>query len=533
MSRSPVPSPLAGEGGPKGRMRGLPRRRRRDPSSVGFADTFSRRGRRAVTAAIAALALAGCIDLAPRYHRPAEPTPAVFPTGPAYAPPSAAVQPVVGWRDFFSDAKLKTVIDEALANNRDLRIAVANIAAARAQYQVQRSNLFPHLNANAGAVFGQFPAGSSSGFGGGTGTGGGTVPSGAASPFTEHQYNIGLGVSAFELDLFGRLRDLSKAAQEAYFATREGRDAAQITLIGEVAADYVTLASDRSLLKIAEDTVASGGKTLDLTRARFGGGIASALDVAQAQTVVQQARFDVARLTTQVAQDRNALELVVGAPVADALLPDEIGAPVVVLSRLPAGLTSAVLLRRPDVLQAEDQLRGANANIGAARAAFFPTISLTGSGGLTSTALSTLFRGAAATWTFAPSITQPIFDFGANRGNLNLAKAQRDLAVATYEKAVQTAFREVADALAQRGTIDAELAAQRALVAAALDSLTLANARYQAGADTYLNALIAQRTYYAAQQTLVTTELTQATNLVTLYTALGGGLDAASEPGQS
>nr|MDQ2860801.1 efflux transporter outer membrane subunit [Pseudomonadota bacterium] len=455
----------------------------------------------------------------------AQPTPAAFPTGPAYAPPGGAVQPVVGWRDFFSDPKLKTVIDEALANNRDLRIAMADVAAARAQYQIQRSNLYPHLNAQAGATFGQFPSGST--FGGG---GGGT--SRGASPFTEHQYNVGLGVSAFELDLFGKLRNLSRAAQDQYFATREARDLAQIILIDEVAGDYITLASDRSLLEIAEDTVINGGKTLDLTRARFGGGIASQLDVSQAQTIVEQARFDVARLTTQVAQDRNALELLVGAPVTDDLLPTRIGVPVVVLSRLPAGLSSAVLLRRPDVLQAEDQLRGANANIGAARAAFFPAISLTGSGGLTSTALSTLFRGAAATWTFAPSITQPIFDFGANRGNLNLAKAQRDLAVATYEKAVQTAFREVADALAQRGTIDTQLAAQRALVAAAQDSLTLANARYQAGADTYLNALIAQRTYYAAQQTLVTTELTQATNLVTLYTALGGGLDTAPGAGR-
>ncbi len=514
-------------------MRGFPRLRRRDPSSVGGAcprpglrpgpgaDTFSRKGRRGAVAALAALFLAGCIDLAPRYHRPAQPTPAAFPTGRAYAPPSATVQPVLGWRDFISDPKLKTVIDEALANNRDLRIAMANIAAARAQYQVQRSNLYPHLNAQAGATFGQFPSGSTIGGGGGGGT------SRGASPFSEHQYNVGLGVSAFELDLFGKLRNLSRAAQDQYFATREARDLAQIILIDEVAGDYITLASDRSLLKIAEDTVINGGKTLNLTRARFGGGIASELDVSQAQTIVEQARFDVARLTTQVAQDRNALELLVGAPVTDELLPTQIGAPVVVLSRLPAGLSSSVLLRRPDVVQAEDQLRGANANIGAARAAFFPTISLTGSGGLTSNALSTLFRGAAATWTFAPSITQPIFDFGANRDNLNLAKAQRALAVATYEKAVQTAFREVADALAQRGTIDRELAAQRALVAAAMDSLTLANARYQAGADTYLNALIAQRTYYAAQQTLVTTQLIEATNLVTLYTAFGGGLDAA------
>ncbi|HEX2816925.1 MAG TPA: efflux transporter outer membrane subunit, partial [Phenylobacterium sp.] len=427
---------------------------------------------------------------------------------------SGAVQPVVGWRDFFSDPKLKAVIDEALANNRDLRAAVANIAAARAQYQVQRANLYPHLSAQAGATFGQEPESVVTG-----GTGGGE--------FTEHQYNVGVGVSAYELDLFGKLRNLSRAAQDQYFSTRQARDAAQITLVSQVAADYLALASDRSLLKIAADTVVSGGQTLDLTRARFEAGVASGLDVAQARTIVEQARFDVARLTTQVAQDRNALELVVGAPVGDDLLPAAIGAPVVVLSRLPAGLTSAVLLRRPDVLQAEEQLEGANANIGAARAAFFPSITLTGSGGLISTALSSLFTAGAATWSFVPAISQPIFDAGANRGNLALAKAQRDLAIDTYEKSVQTAFREVADALAQRGTIDTQLAAQRGLVDAAQVSMNLADARYQRGADTFLNALIAQRSYYAAQQTLVATQQTEATNLVTLYTALGGGLDAA------
>ena len=471
--------------------------------------------RRATLAGLAAAAamLTGCIDLAPRYHRPPEPTPATFPPGPAYAPPSASVQPVVGWRGFFADAKLEAVIDEALSNNRDLRAAVARIAVARAQYQVQRAELFPHLNAGAGATIGQEPA---------------SVIAGQAVPgegeVNIHQYSVNAGVSAYELDLFGKLRDLSRAALEQYFSTRAARDAAQITLVGQVAADYLTLASDLSLLKIAEDTVTSGGKTVDLTRARHAAGVASGLDVAQAQTIVEQARFDVARLTTQVAQDRNALDLLVGAPVAEALQPAGLGSPVVVLSRLPAGLTSTVLLRRPDVLAAEHQLRAGDANIGAARAAFFPSITLTGSGGLISNSLSALFQGAAATWTFAPTLTQPIFDAGANRGNLALARAQRDLAIDAYEGAVQTAFREVADALAQRGTIDAELAAQRGLVAAADASLRLANARYAQGADTFLNALIAQRAYYAARQTLVTTEQIEATNLVTLYTALGGGL---------
>ena len=462
-------------------------------------------------------ALGGCIDLAPTYHRPASPTPASFPTGPAYAPaPSVATAPT-GWRDFFSDPKLRAVIEAALANNRDLRIAVANIAAARAQYHVQRAALFPTIGASATANYSQEPL---------SVVAGGAVAPGQSSVYNERLYSLGAGVTNWQLDLFGKVRDMTKAAQDQYFATRQARDAAQITLVGEVATDYLTLSSDRSLLAIAQATFTSGKASLDLTQARLNAGVASALDVEQAQTTVQQARYDVARLTTQVAHDRNALELVVGAPVADSDLPDALDGEVVVLTSLPAAVSSSVLLDRPDVLQAEDVLRGANASIGAARANFFPSISLTGSGGLTSLALSTLFKGASATWSFAPTVSQTIFDFGANKGNLAYAKAERDVDVAQYEKAIQTAFREVADALAQRGTIDEQVAAQDALTDASHQSLILATARYERGADTYLNVLIAQRTYYAAQQTLVTTRLTRSLNHVTLYGALGGGLDA-------
>jgi multidrug efflux system outer membrane protein len=337
-------------------------------------------------------------------------------------------------------------------------------------------------------------------------------------------YSLTAGVSAYQLDLFGKLRDQSRAAQDQYFATQAARDAAQITLVSEVAGDYLTLGSDRALLKIAQNTLASSSESLNVIRRRFEAGIDNQLDIAQADTTVQQARFDVARLTTQVAQDRNALELVVGAPVSDDLLPAGVGEPVAVLDQLPEAVSSSVLLQRPDVAQAEDQLKAANANIGAARAAFFPNISLTGSGGLTSLALSTLFKGASSTWSFAPSVSQTLFDASANRGNLDYAKAQRDIRLASYEKAIQTAFREVADALAQRGTIDEQIAAQRALTAAAADSLRLATARYERGSDTYLNVLVAQRTLYAAQQTLVAAELAKSANLVTLYTSLGGGL---------
>ncbi len=465
----------------------------------------------------ATVLLTGCIDLAPSYHRPAQPTPAAFPNGPAYQPAAAQPEGVVGWRDFFSDPKLKAVIEQALANNRDLRVAVANIAAARAQYHVQRAALLPTVKAQAAATYGQEPT---------SVIAGGAVPSGTASTYNERLYSLTGGVSAYQLDLFGKIRNLSRAAQDQYFATRAARDAAQITLVSEVAADYLVVGSDRALLAIARDTLKSGTETLDITKHRFAFGVASQLDVSQAETIVQQARFDVARLTTQVAQDRNALDLVVGAPVEDQMLPAGIGDPVVVLERLPATVNSSVLLERPDVIEAEDQLRAANANIGAARAAFFPSISLTGSGGLTSLALSTLFRGASQTWTFAPTVGQTLFDAGANRGNLAYARAQRDVGVANYEKAIQTAFREVADALAQRGTIDEQIGAQQALTGAAADVVRLSTVRYEHGSDTYLAVLIAQRTLYSARQTLVASQLARSANLVTLYAALGGGLNA-------
>jgi multidrug efflux system outer membrane protein len=355
--------------------------------------------------------------------------------------------------------------------------------------------------------------------------GGGGVTQRGSTELNQKLFNFG-AVTAWQLDLFGKLRDMTRAAQEQYFAARQARDEAQLVLVDEIATDYLTLRDDQALLGIARATLASGQASLDLTKHRLDAGVASALDVTQAQTIAEQARFDVARLTTQVAQDRNALELVVGAPVAGADLPGDLDGEVVVLGNLPGAVSSRVLLTRPDVVQAEDALKAANANIGAARASFFPQISLTASGGLTSLALSSLFKGAAATWSFAPALTQPIFEGGANLAGLELAKGQRDLAVAQYEKVIQTAFREVADALAQRGTIEEQVAAQAALSEAARQALTLAQARYQRGADSYLNVLIAQRTYYAAQQTLVTARLAKSLNLVTLYGVLGGGLDS-------
>ena len=496
--------------------------------------------------------LQGCATLAPKYVRPTPPVPAAFPQGAAYAPAEPAPRPAaeLAWRDFIIDPKLRALEALALANNRDLRVAVLNVAASHAQFRVQRADLFPEVDASATALYEHTPFGfgSISGAGGigasstsGAATGGSTTGStgtaGSASGSTGvggitatsssefvRLYTVGLGVSSYELDLWGRVRSLTKQAFEQYLSTDQARRAAQISLISEVATDYLTYAADLEHLDIAKDTLGADTKTLDLTKARFNGGIASQLDVRQAETAVDQARSDVANYTTVLAQDANAVTLLVGAPIPAELLPSAIGDTLPVLADVPAGVSSSVLLDRPDVLQAEHQLKAYNANIGAARAAFFPTVELTGSGGTTSLSFANLFGAGSGTWTFTPAITLPIFDAGRNAANLRLAKVQKDTALAQYDKAVQTAFREVADALARRGTIDEQLAAQEALVQAASGSLGLSTARYQRGTDTYLNTLTSQVSLYTARQNLTTTRLTRATNLVTLYQTLGGGV---------
>jgi len=461
-----------------------------------------------VMATVAAALLTGCATLEPRYHRPAAPVPVNFPTGPAYPAPGDA--PLPDWRAVFPDPKLQAVIEQSLANSRDLRVAVGQLEAARAQYHVQRAALLPTVDASASATYAREYTGLPPAFGS------------AYERTTE--YSASLGTTSYEVDLFGRLRSLSKAARETYLATDEARRATQITLVGSVATDYLTLASDESLLEAARQTVISGQSNLDLANRRLQGGIASALDVANAETIVDQAKDDVARYTTQVAQDRNALDLVVGAVVAAEDLPSGIDDPAARVGVVPEALNSSVLLRRPDVLEAEHTLRSANANIGAARAAFFPSISLTGSGGSTTMSLSSLFAPGTGVWSFGPTITLPIFDGGKNKGNLDYARAEDRIDVAQYEKAIQTAFREVADALAQRGTIADRLRAQQGLVKAAADSLKLSQALYARGSDSYLDVLTSQRTYYAAQQSLIAVQLTAATNVVTLYKVLGGGL---------
>ena len=476
---------------------------------------FGRIGRMGAALGLTTLLLGGCLSLDPAYQRPALPTPAAFPNLPTDAAGQAAAQ--TGWRDFFIDPKLRSVVELGLANNRDLRVAIENIAAARAQYRVQRSDLLPTVNASANAAYARQPLTSAT-------TGGAGAGAGAPTHFNEHQYTLSAGVSNYELDLFGRVQSLSRAALQQYLSTEEARRASQISIISEIAADYLTLASDQSLLAVANNTLVSSRASLDLTEKRFNGGVASQLDVSQAQSLVQQARADAASQTAAVGQDRAALDLVVGAPVPDDLLPTGIEPEPALLTTLAPGLPSDVLLARPDVLEAEHALRAANARIGAARAAFFPSISLTGSAGSTSPELSGLFKGPASTWSFTPTISLPIFDGGANRGNLDYAKAEQRVAVAQYEKAIQSAFRDVAAALARRATIDEQIAADEEGVRAATSAYTLSNARYERGADTYLNALIAQRTLYQAQQALVGARLIRENNIVSLYTALGGGV---------
>lgn len=459
--------------------------------------------------AIGVLTLLGACNMQPTYNRPAPAVPQGWPAGDAYLRQSEAALPSVSYRDIFRDPHLQAIIERALANNQDLRVALANVASARAQARVAKADIFPQLNGTGRSTTTHSGALSSNATPGGGGQ-------------TSRNYAVQAGISSFEIDLFGRLQSLNDAAFDEYLGTEAALRAARLTLVAEVANAYLTLASDRSLLAIATDTEASAARSVELTGARLKGGIAPRTDLRQAETVLEQARADKAQLTAQIAQDRNALELLVGAKVDDGDLPPSIEAVDGLLSELPAGLDSQILLRRPDVVQAEYGLRAANARIGAARAAFFPTITLTSFAGLASSTLSNLFTGGAFSWQVAPQATLPIFDAGRNAGNLQYAKAQRDLATAQYQKAIQSAFTDVADALARRGTIDDQYKANSASVDAASDTLTLTDALYKHGINSYLDLLVAQRTLYQSRQTLAATRLARALNLVALYRSLGG-----------
>jgi multidrug efflux system outer membrane protein len=464
--------------------------------------------RRAATVVLASIVLAGCATLAPEYHRPPAPIPGAWPAGAAYGAPTDA--PVRDWQDVFPDPKLRRVIALALANSRDLKVAIAQIQASRAQYHVQRAALLPTIDASATPSLGRSFTG--------------LPPSqgGAYQNYTD--YSVSAGTTAYELDLFGRIRSLSRAALESYLATDAARRSTQISLIAEVATDYLTYAADSSQLAVSRDTVKTTQANVDLARQRLAGGIASQLDVDSAETIVEQAKDDVARYTTQVAQDLNALDLAVGAQVSPEDLPTGVDDLAARVGPAPSAIGSEILLQRPDVVEAEHTLKSANANIGAARAAYFPKILLTGSGGTESASLGGLFAPGSGVWSFGPSISIPIFDGGALRGNLDLARAQERIDVAQYEKAVQTAFREVADSLAQRGTIAERLRALHGQVAAAEGALKLARALYLQGSDSYLDVLNAERTFYAAEQSLIAVQLIDQTSIVTLYKVLGGSL---------
>lgn len=448
--------------------------------------------------------MAGCTSLAPTYERPAAPVPATYAPSPAAGPADSAAVP---WQTFFTDTRLKGLIELALANNRDLRVAVLKIEQARASYRVQDAQRLPSVTAGGSGSHARTPADL-------TGTGTAAV---------SHQYSANLGVSAFELDLFGRVRSLSTQALESYLATEEARRTTHISLVAEVATAYLTWSADLDRLALARDTLRSQSESYALTEARFKKGYDSELSLRQLQTSVESARADVARYVGQVAQDRNAMELLLGVPVPEALTPQALSALPDALPELPPGLPSELLQRRPDLLDAEHQLKASTANIGAARAAFYPRISLTGSAGTSSAELSNLFKGGSGAWSFAPQISLPIFDAGTNQANLDSAKAARDISLAQYEKAIQTAFKEVSDALVLRESIKDQLSAQRAYAEASEASFRLSDARYTRGIDGYLSVLDAQRTVYSARQTVITTRLSQLTNGVTLYKALGGG----------
>ena len=457
---------------------------------------------------IVAAVLSACTSMAPNYERPSGAVSAAWPTGAAYvAEGSTASTAQIPWQSFVLDARLRQVIEQALADSRDLRQAAASVESARAQYRVQRAEALPSVDAGMSATRSR-SLGSGAGFSG-------TLDS--------KQYTANVGVSAWELDLFGRLRSLSDAALESYFASEEAMRATRVSLIAETASAWLALAADRNQLRLAQQTAESAQRSMALTRKRLEAGVASRVDLHQAETVYQQARSDIASTTTAIAQDRNALELLVGGAIDDALLPDQLPAIESVFAPVAAGLSSTVLLDRPDVLQAEHNLKSANADIGAARAAFFPTLSLTASTGVASSALSSLFDSHTGVWSLAPSLSLPIFSGGANRANLADSKAQKASYVAAYELAVQTAFKEVADSLARSGTMSEQLDAQSALVEAAGKSEMLARARYTKGVDTFLNALDSQRTLYSAQQTLISTQLTALDNRLSLYRAIGGG----------
>ena len=453
--------------------------------------------------AVASILLGGC-SLIPDYQRPASPVDSLWPSEAGGAQTATAAADL-DWRAFFKDPALQSLIDTALANNRDLRVAALNVEAYAAQRQIQRSALFPSVTADGGATRQRLPGSLSS----------------SGEPSISSQYSATLGAS-WELDLFGRLRSLDEQALQQYFATEEARRATQIALVASVANAWLTLQADQELLQLTQDTLKTYQQSFALTQRSYDVGVADALALAQARSAVESAQVSLAQYSRQVAQDRNALVVLLGSGKAGGLpagqpLDDDL------LLEVPAGLPSDLLQRRPDLRQAEHQLQAANANIGAARAAFFPSVSLTANAGSLSPDLAGLFDAGSGSWLFQPSISLPIFNAGKLRASLDYAELQKDIQVASYEKAIQTAFQEVADGLAARATYQQQLDAQRALVKTNEEYYRLAERRYRTGVDSYLTLLDAQRQLFSVRQQLIGDRLAQLTSEVELYKALGGG----------
>jgi multidrug efflux system outer membrane protein len=445
-------------------------------------------------------------SLQPVYERPAAPVAAAHPSGPAYKDVAGTETPAadLGWRDFLNDERLQRLVESALRNNRDLRVAALNVARFQAQYRIQRAALFPQVDAavSSNAVRG-------------------TLPGGRLN-VTTHVYTADIGAS-WTIDFFGRLQSLRDEALQQYFATAQAGKATHILLVSQVADQYLTMLAADELLKVTRRTLEAAQQSYDLAAAQFEAGTGTELSMRQAETIVEQARANYAAQVRNRAQAENALVFLIGEPLAADLPPGLAFNSQRLVADIPPGLPSDLLTRRPDIMEAEANLRAAYANIGAARAAFFPTISLTGTFGRESTQLNQLFTPQSKAWSFVPSVSVPIFQGGALEASLDVAKLEKQAAVAQYEKAIQSAFREVADGLAARGTYDDQIAALEREVAAQQTSLEISELRFRTGVDSYLNVLTAQTNLYSAQQTLVSARLARLANLVDLYQALGGG----------
>ncbi|MDR6833499.1 MULTISPECIES: efflux transporter outer membrane subunit [unclassified Sphingopyxis] len=444
------------------------------------------------------LALTGC-SLAPKTVLPTPPVPQSWPVGDAYLLQSEAALPILSYQSVFTDPRLQALAEQALTNNRDLRVAYANVAAARAQARVTRAGQFPELGISGGAGYSDSNGASGSG-----------------------DFSLRGGVTAFELDLFGKLANATEADRNRALATEAASRTVRLALIANLAEAWATYGADRDLLKIAEDTAANARESVRLTKARLDGGVAPRTDLRQAEQILATAEDAIAQQRTALAQDENLIRLLVGGDVDRALLPAGLTEVTPAIAALPAGISSEILLRRPDVIEAEYGLRAANADIGVARAQLFPSISLTGLLGFASNALSSLFDSGSFSWSAGGDVTAPIFDAGGRRAGVAVSEAQRDAALAGYEGAIQTAFREVADALAVQGTIAERVRAAAANTAAAADTATLTDARYKGGIDSFLTSLDAQRSLYAARRSEIATQLLLVQTRIALFRALGG-----------